>query len=49
MSAQRQDGGVITVLLHDLKEFYDDFARRSDQDLALASFFGIVLDVSLQC
>ena len=38
---------VITVLLHHLKELNDDFARRSDQDLALASFFSIVLNIRL--
>ena len=34
------------MFLHDLEELDNDFARRSDQDLSLARFFGIVLDVS---
>jgi hypothetical protein len=34
------------VLLHDLEEFDNDLARWSDQDLSLASLFGIILYVS---
>ena len=33
----------VTVFLHYLQELDDDFAGWSDQDLALASLFGIVL------
>lgn len=35
--------GVGTVLLHDLEEFDNNFARWSDQDLSFACLFGIVL------
>ena len=42
-------GGVSTVLLHDLEELDDDFARRTDQDLSLACFFGIVLLLEERC
>jgi hypothetical protein len=30
------------VLLHDTKEFDDDFGARSDQDLALSGLLGVV-------
>lgn len=34
------------MLLHDLKEFDNDFARWSDQYLSFSGFFSIVLEVN---
>ena len=39
--------GRITVFLHGLEKFDNDFARGSDQDLSLACLFGIVLQSAL--
>jgi hypothetical protein len=41
--AKNTDKEEHTVLLHDLKELDDDFARGSNQDLSFASLFSIVL------
>jgi hypothetical protein len=34
------------MLLHDLKEFDNDFTRWSDQYLSFPSLFGIVLEIN---
>lgn len=38
----RNSGGKRTMLLHDRQELDDDLGARSDQDLTLASLFGVV-------